>query len=415
MDQHSQIKKILNVILFTRTKEKRIKMMNNDMNVSEKQNRIVEQMSSISILPIKDESIMEDDNYTKIPYMSFLALGTGLEPVANLLQKAILGNDQSGLYWVRVPKGHHLARRRDGSGLIGAALCNDTNQVAGQAILNNVTSLDPTTLYIIATLYAINYKLDAINQGQKDIQSFLEQKEHSELQGSLLFLTDVINNYKYNWNNDFYLKNNHLKALDIKEMAEQKIDFYQSQIRKETSKKEFLLMDKDVKKKLDVIKNDLINYQLAFYLLSFASLLEVILSESFDSCYIQSVIHKLSHYSLEYRQLYTECYEIIEKNVKNSVESQTIKGISTISQVMGKTIEKAPLLGKTPIDESLISASDKLIALNNDHTEALMKELIQNQGGFVKPFIDTLTSMKKYIVKIYNSQLMINIFISIRI
>ena len=171
----------------------------------------------------------------------------------------------------------------------------------GQAVLNPTTSLDPTTLYIIATLYAINHKLDAINQGQKDIQSLLEQKEHSELQGSLLFLTDVINNYKYNWNNDFYLKNNHLKALDIKEMAEQKIDFYQSQIRKKTSKKEFLLMDKDVKKKLDVIKNDLINYQLAFYLLSFASLLEVILSESFDSCYIQSVIHKLSHYSLEYR------------------------------------------------------------------------------------------------------------------
>lgn len=370
-------------------------MMNNDMTVSEKKNRIVEQMSSISILPIKDESIMEDDNYTKIPYMTFLALVTGLEPVANLLQNAILGNDQSGLYWVRVPKGHHLARRIDGSGLIGATLCNDTNQVAGQAILNNVTSLDPTLLFIIATLYAINYKLDAINQGQKDIQSFLEQKEHSKLQGSLLFLTDVINNYKYNWNNDFYLKNNHLKALDIKEMAEQKIDFYQSQIRKETSKKEFLLMDKDVKKKLDVIKNDLINYQLAFYLLSFASLLEVILSESFDSCYIQSVIHKLSHYSLEYRQLYTECYEIIEKNVKNSVESQAIKGISTISKVMGKTIEKAPLLGKTPIDESLISASDKLIALNNDHTETLMKELIQNQGGFVKPFIDTLTSMKK--------------------
>ena len=162
---------------------------------------------------------------------------------------------------------HHLARRIDGSGLIGAALCNVTNQVAGQAILNNVTSLDPTLLFIIATLYAINHKLDAINQGQKDIQSFLEQKEHSELQGSLLFLTDVINNYKYNWNNDFYLKNNHLKALDIKEMAEQKIDFYQSQIRKETSKKEFLLMDKDVKKKLDVIKNDLINYQLTFYLL----------------------------------------------------------------------------------------------------------------------------------------------------
>ena len=128
MDQNSKIKKILNVILFTRTKEKGIKMMNNDMTVSEKKNRIVEQMSSISILPIKDESIMEDDNYTKIPYMTFLALGTGLEPVANLLQKAISGNDQSGLYWVRVPKGHHLARRIDGSGLIGAALCNVTTK-----------------------------------------------------------------------------------------------------------------------------------------------------------------------------------------------------------------------------------------------------------------------------------------------
>ena len=113
MDQHSQIKKILNVILFTRTKEKGIKMMNNDMTVSEKKNRIVEQMSSISILPIKDESIMEDDNYTKIPYMTFLALGTGLEPVANLLQKAILGNDQSGLYWVRVPKGYAILVREE--------------------------------------------------------------------------------------------------------------------------------------------------------------------------------------------------------------------------------------------------------------------------------------------------------------
>lgn len=369
--------------------------MKNDITTihsSNKQKEIAKKMSSISILPIKDEvKIEKDDNFTKIPYTTFLTLGAGLEPVANLLQKFVLGNNQSGLYWVNVPKGTHLAKRRNGIGLLGAVLNNETNQVVGQAILQTAP-VDPTTLFMMVTLYAIEYKLSEINEAQKDIQSFLEQKEHSELQRSLVYLTDVINTYKYNWNNELYLKNNHLKTLDIKERAEQKIDFFQSQIRKEITKKEFLFLDKDVKKKLYTVKNDLVNDQLSLYLLSFASLLEIVLSESFDPGYIQSVINKLHHYSLEYRKLYTECYEIIEKDAKNSVEYETRKGISTLSKAMGKTIEKAPLLSKSPIDEALISASDKLISFNNAHTEMMMKKLLQNQGGFVKPFIDTLTS-----------------------
>ena len=73
--------------------------MKNDITTihsSNKQKEIAKKMSSISILPIKDEvKIEKDDNFTKIPYTTFLTLGAGLEPVANLLQKFVLGNNKN--------------------------------------------------------------------------------------------------------------------------------------------------------------------------------------------------------------------------------------------------------------------------------------------------------------------------------
>jgi hypothetical protein len=125
---------------------------------------------------------------------------------------------------VTVPAGGHLAAFQDGSGYLGSVL-NAGNQVAGQATLTPLVC-NPTMLFMAAALANIDKKLDSIQETQQEILDFLVQKDKSELKGDLNFLSDVLNNYKYNWNNEKYINSNHIKVLDIKQSAERKIIFY---------------------------------------------------------------------------------------------------------------------------------------------------------------------------------------------
>ena len=77
-----------------------------------------------------------------------------------------------------------------------------------------------------ATLMSIDKKLDSIQEIQQEIIKFLEQKEKSNLKGNLDTLYDVINNYKYNWNNEKYKTNKHILVQSIRQESFKSIDFY---------------------------------------------------------------------------------------------------------------------------------------------------------------------------------------------
>ena len=69
---------------------------------------------------------------------------------------------------------------------------------------------------------------------------YLKQKDKAKLRGDLNFLSDILNNYKYNWDNDTF-KNTHLiKTQDIKQSAEESIEQYRSLIKSKIRKKGFL-------------------------------------------------------------------------------------------------------------------------------------------------------------------------------
>jgi len=106
----------------------------------------------------------------------------------------------------------------------------------GQARLNPLI-FDPKMIFMAAVFANIEKKLDNILEMQQEIVDFMVRKERSELRGDLNYLSDILNNYKYNWNNDKYKNNNHIKVLDIKETAERKIDFYRDQIEQKIQKK----------------------------------------------------------------------------------------------------------------------------------------------------------------------------------
>lgn len=359
----------------------------------EKKNEIIQNMFSIELLPAISEEKFSVENYIKFPLSQIPTLGVSFNSLTQATQQILSGGEaKNGLYKVVLPKGTHLAKFKEKSGFLGSALSDGNNQVAGQATLNPVL-IDPTTVFMVAALANINKKLDDIQEVQQEIIGFLVQKERSELTGDLMFLIDVLNNYKHNWNSDKFKNNNHVKVLDIKQTSERKIDFYKEQILSKINKRSFFHSDQDVRKKFDKIQSDLKDYQLSLYLYSFSSFLEVMLLENFSSIYLDGIVQKIEGYSHNYRKTYTKCYDLLEKYAETSIQSNMLKGLASFNKLTGKTISNVPLINKSRIDEVLISSGNKIGELNSLRTKNSVKQLVEKQSANIRVFVDNINTV----------------------
>lgn len=372
---------------------------------------ILQMMSNTSLNPILAESEVGIANYTKLPVSRLTAYGTAFQPLATAVQTAVAGAGGSGIYYVNTA-GKTMFQMKGTNNFIGS-LQTATGTVGGGQAQISPLACDPTMLFMAAALANIEKKLDTIQDMQQEMMDFLIQKEKSDLKGNLNFLFDVFNNYKYNWNNAMYKNSNHIKVLDIRQEAEKKIVFYREQITAKVNKKSFIHSDQTVNKQLKAVQDQFKDYQLALYLLGFSSFLEVLLLENYDADYLKGISEKLDSYSLKYRELYTKCYDEIEGYSATSVQSSMLKGISKASTSVGKFVEKIPVISNTQADETLIAAGDKLGEINKEKLKKQMRNLIEHQSNFVRPFIENIDTVNE----LYNKpvQLMIdneNIYIA---
>ena len=362
--------------------------------IIERKKEIVKAITDVEYYPAIVEEQANIAKYTKLPLSRMPALGVAFEPLAAAFQNVVNGGGATGgLYRVTIPKGGHLADFINGSGNLGTVL-NANNQITGQAILNPLV-FNPTMLFMAVALANIDKKLDAIQEIQQELLDFLVQKERSELKGDLNCLADTLNNYKYNWNNEKYKSSNHIKVLDIKQAAERKIDFYREQVTLKISKKSFFHSDQDVKKQLVEIQPEFKDYQLALYLYSYSSFLEVLLLENYDSAYLDSIAKKIEDYSFKYRELYTKCYDQIEGYAKSTIQSHLLNGLASVNRVAGEAIAKVPVISKSQIDETLIDAGGKLGKFGSKRIEQTMKQLIDKQSSCVCPFVENIKDVNR--------------------
>ena len=295
-----------------------------------------------------------------------------------------------------------MAQSKDGTGALGAAF-DANNKLIGQARwieqdnATQVTTIpyNPTMLFMAVALMSIDKKVDCILETQQEIIEFLEQKEKSNLKGSLDTLYDVLNNYKYNWNNEIYKTNKHILVQNIKHEAAKSIDFYQNRISNKLKKQSFLHSDQSVKSKIRKIYSEFKNYKLALYIFSFASFIEVILLGNFNSEYLNSICQKIESLSLKYRELYTECYNCMEGYANTSMESHLLNGLSAVSKVSGNLIAKIPVVNKSPIDEVLIGTSGRLEELESNKNNKTLKNIIDVKSSEVLLFVDNINTLNK--------------------
>lgn len=353
--------------------------------------------TEFNLEPIEENIDLKDK--TMIPIYELASLGTTVAPLATLLATFTKGG-QSGFYRVAVTAGSHLAKLQNGKGYIGGALNNKTNKVGGQSVLTPV-KIDPQQLAFAIAVLAINVKLDEIKETQKDIMSFLQEQEKAKQRGNIRFLNDILNNYKYNYENDSYKKNNHIKVLDIKQESEQSIIFYTEQIKKQLDDQSMFNINNLLKDKMIKLQELFKEYQLSVYLYSFSSFLEVLLLENFEEDYLDNVVMNIQNHSYHYKELYTSCYNAIKYDNKKSVESYVLKGLTKISKATGEAVAKIPKVSDSQIDETLIAASDKLSVYQVKRIEMTMEQMISMQSTSTLPFIDNINTMNR----IYNKPL----------
>lgn len=218
------------------------------------------------------------------------------------------------------------------------------------------------------------------------------------LKGSLYFLLDILNNYKYNFNNEKYTETNHIKILDIKESAEQSILLYSNMIKKLVDNKAFIHIDNSVKDKLKKLQGFFKNYQIALYNYAFSSFLDVILLGNFESDFLDSIIAKIDKYSIEFRETYTMAYNRIEEYTDTAIDVMFIKEAGVAASKIGKGLSTKNKLDK--VGDKFNDAAKFLNQINIDRKEEKMDQVISNRTNYALPFKESI----EFIKRIFNSE-----------
>lgn len=382
----------------------------------ETKNEIIKSTLEVSYLPNLD--FKKDKKYTKVSLSDIALLGGSFSSIApffrtiNQTFNYDLGNEiagQEGLYRLFFNgKQGQLAKAKDGSGFIGTIL---NNGIVGQARLEKVDSIpvncdttlpiNPMFIAAAIALKSIDMKLDTIKEKQEELLDFLNADKESKLIADLEILGDILNNYKYNFENEKFINAKLALVQIINRDSFSNIKFYKSQVNILLNDNDPIHLNHNNENKISKVQNKLNYYKLANYLYAYSSFIEILLLKSFDTNSLEEIIYKLQELSNQYRLFYTECYNALDNYSDNSVGNQLLKGLSTISKDTGKVISNIPILGDYQLDEVLTDFGKKISKEKQKNTMKVMKKITSNKDSDLNLFINNL----KNIDQIYNHPL----------
>ena len=360
--------------------------------ISDWKNMEIQKMTNAECAPIMPALDLTAERTHAIPLGELSALGAAFAPLATSIQTALAQTGGSGLYYVNTMGKQmfstatgFIGSLKDGAGMVGG----------GQARMIPI-AFDPATIAMTAmaaTLVGVGRKLDEIGETQKQILSFLEAKERAQLQGNLNALGEVLTNFKYNWNDETYKKIKCAVVLQIKKEAEGSMVLARDRIAERVNKCIRFHSDGIVRENLKELLKKFQDYQLSLYLYAYSTFLEVILLGSFGADFLDSTQKRLCDYAFCYRELYTQCYDIMEHYAKSSVQAESIHALAAASRWMGSTIAKIPVISRSQMDENLIAAGEKLGRHRQDRARSALEVLTSVKKDVTQPFVENLRTI----------------------
>lgn len=261
-----------------------------------------------------------------------------------------------------------------------------------------VMPIDPATMMMAVALFAIEQQLKGIEEKQKQILSFLEIEKESETEADVEILSKMITTYKHNWNNEHFIASNHKMVLDIQRTARKNMLSYKKKVAELLDSKKMIVAQAKVKSTLSDLQKKFKYYRLSLYTFSMASLIEIMLSGNFKEAYISDIKTEIKKFSLEYRDLFTECSMYLEKMASGSVEANVMKGIGVASKAVGKFIGSIPVVKEGQVDEFLQDGGAHL----KENAQDMQKNILESFATLHNPGTGVFMEKMEDMIQIYN-------------
>lgn len=308
----------------------------------------------------------------------------GLYRIPNAVIGDTLKAAKSGNFWPSFKNSNKLAQLQKVESI------QSTNSM--------VMPIDPATMMMAVALFSIEQQLGNIAEMQKKILSFLEIEKESEIEADIETLSNIIEKYKHNWDNEQFISSNHKMVIDIQRTARKNMVSYQKKVRDVIKEKKLLVLQNKIKTTLDELMKDFKYYRLSLFTFSMSSLIEIMLSGNFKEENILSIKEEIQKLSFAYRDIYGECSVYLEGMEKSSVESNLLKGVSATSKAVGKFIGSIPKIKDGQIDERLQEAGEHV----SDKAKAIKTDSIAAFAEMSNPGTSLFTEKMDDLIFVYN-------------
>ena len=351
---------------------------------------------------------ISQSNKLSMPIAQLSALGAGVASLLPAFRTVTQTTSIAGEGLFRIANfsvGDALKMAKDGNAWGALKTAKGKSKMAKLQEVENLAStnkillpIDPTTMMIAVALFSIEQQLGNIVEMQKKMLSFLETEKESEIEADVATLSNIIEKYKHNWDNDQFIASNHKMVIDIQRTARKHITSYQKKVRDVIKERKLLVLQNKIKTTLDEMMKDFKYYRLSLFAFSMSSLIEVLLSGNFKEENILAIKEEIQKLAFEYREIYGECSLYLEKMEKSSVESNLLKGVSATSKVVGKFIGSIPKIKDGQVDEFFQEAGEHV----SDKAKAIETDSIIAFAEMSNPGTSLFTEKMDDLVFIYN-------------
>lgn len=379
----------------------------NESSVSETSANKANAFLTSEDFPIYQASDVDLSKYQKVPLMELATLGAAFSTLpesARTMTKTVtsqmtLGRPvfagiwPKGVYGAMIDNGHGFSgnitgiKPQGGTGIVGRMrfdLLQDGLPVTTTS--NTVIPLSTMTMVIAATLVSINQQLDALQKKAEEILQFLKAEKQAKQRGNLNMLSEIMEEYKRDCNNEKMCALRVVAVQDIKREAHQNILFYQEQIDGKLQGQKAIHGAQKAQSLLDAVLSEYYEYQLACYLYAYTSFMEIMLQKNYGAA--SAVAEKMEAHEKKYEELYAQCHAQIANYQRTAIEAQLLGGLGNVAKSVGQKIASVPILSKGPVDEALISAGESLGKLNKDAVVKKLEAFAPLEDSHMTAFIE---------------------------
>ena len=343
---------------------------------------------------IKDESsyLLVDANKEKIESNSFsfslndlTTMGGQFKEFAGLFQNA--NSKNHGLY--------KISNFKNPTEIF--AFFNDPKNKKAIKELKKM-GFNPATILITITLFELEKEIVAIKEISDKILSFLENEKTSEIEADIETLNRLINEYKYNWQDEQYVKNNHKQVMEIERSSSANIRLYLKEIRSDLEKSSLIMTNKTINNNLNELEKHFIYYRLSLYVFGFATFMDVMLLENFERDYLNVKKEEIEAYNNEYMSTYQEALKYVHNSADKSVQGNIISGIGSAGKAIGNLAEKVKMAKDKNIDTWFSEGADNLKNISKDMKDKFSLRFEDMKDSKVERFVNKI----ELISKMYN-------------